>query len=72
MNDRMTTSDRVQARAARAVMWTALAVAATGAVLWSFGYLGLLAPIMAGAAAVVAVAAGPVLRARRHEGGQRS
>jgi len=71
MNDQTTTRDRSQARAAQAVMWTAVAVAMTGAVLWALGRLGLLAPIMAGAAAVVALTAGPVLKARSLRSGPR-
>jgi len=72
MDNETTRRDRVQARWAQAIIWIGLAVAAMGVALWAFGRLGMLAPIVAGAAAVVVVAAGPVLKARRLRSGQRS
>jgi len=61
----METNSRPTGRAARVVIWVALAVATTGAVLWYVGVIERLAPIVAGAAAVVGVTAGAVMRSRR-------
>jgi len=61
----MKTNSRPDGRAAYIVIWAALTVALAGAVLWHLEVIERLAPIVGGAAAVVAVTAGAVLQRRR-------
>jgi hypothetical protein len=64
----MSTNSGSAGHAVRIVIWLAVTVAAAGGVLWYLEVIERLAPIVAGAAAVIVVTAGAALRSRSGRG----